>query len=541
MGHDASTSPDGKPDSTGPTKSSSGCRPDEDRDGDGIADYLEGEKDFDQDGLENRDDDDSDGDGIPDREEHGTIDPCSVRNTDGLDHPDYLDRDSDNDGLSDAEEYATYGTDPFDDDSDDDGYSDTAEIATGHDPKAAEDGLLETDFYIVLPYKEPAQEKTLKFSTELRRADVFFMMDRTSSMQQERRELIDGVALLVQHIAGTIPDVGVGFGGFEDFPIDCIDGWWCSSGYGTGGNLPFELLAPITTDQVQMMADVNLLTIEGGGRNWASSTEALYQATTGAGIGPWVEPQTCPLLADGSQPRGYPCFRPGAQPILVVLTDTSSRNGPGTTEDQDYDVDEFPDGVAPHTEEETLAALHDLGARVFGVVSGEEISSPTPTNQMKSWATATGTVDDQGEPIFFRINSNGSGLTDSVGTAIEDLAEKTPQDISTRTEDGRDVPERTPPVDARQFIQAIRPAEAWDREGTPLADDRLVRDDRVFYAVPAGSTVAFALEFYNEIVEPRASAQVFTATVIVVGNNIADLDAREVVIVVPAGEGHLLI
>src|SRR5215210_3140761 len=66
-----------------------------DRDGDGIADIVEGSGDFDHDGIPNDNDLDSDNDGIPDAVE-GNAD------TDGDGSPNRVDLDSDNDSIPDA-------------------------------------------------------------------------------------------------------------------------------------------------------------------------------------------------------------------------------------------------------------------------------------------------------------------------------------------------------------------------------------------------------------------------------------------------------
>ena len=106
---------------------------DNDDDGDGIPDALEGEGDNDRDGILNRLDLDSDGDGISDREESGllaALDNEALRglvvtalldtDSDGL--PDFLDLDSDNDGFADTIE---------NEDKDSDGISDRLQYEPG--------------------------------------------------------------------------------------------------------------------------------------------------------------------------------------------------------------------------------------------------------------------------------------------------------------------------------------------------------------------------------------------------------------------------
>ena len=109
---------------------------DPDADGDGIPDMLEGSDDTDGDGDPDFLDLDSDGDGIPDATESGLPSEEGGESlpvdSDGDGEPDYLDPDSDGDGVSDATEGDgdTDGDgvpDYLDDDSDGDGISDEVE------------------------------------------------------------------------------------------------------------------------------------------------------------------------------------------------------------------------------------------------------------------------------------------------------------------------------------------------------------------------------------------------------------------------------
>ncbi|MCL4693833.1 MAG: MSCRAMM family adhesin SdrC, partial [Candidatus Hydrogenedentes bacterium] len=119
-GDSGQTSPDGTRDG------------DNDWDGDGIPNGIEGASDADGDGLANLNDTDADGDGIPD-----VVETAGDQDGDGT--PDYLDTDTDNDGIGDAEEGQgdpdSDGIPNFRDiDSDGDGYSDQVENWLGTDP-----------------------------------------------------------------------------------------------------------------------------------------------------------------------------------------------------------------------------------------------------------------------------------------------------------------------------------------------------------------------------------------------------------------------
>jgi hypothetical protein len=53
--------------------------------------------------------------------------------------------------------------------------------------------------------------------------------------------------------------------------------------------------------------------------------------------------------------------------------------------------------------------------------------------------------------------------------------------------------------------------------------------------------VEFTVDFWNDVRPPAATAQVFQARIIVVGNGVARLDQRRVFIIVPPEGGTILI
>ncbi|MGE3633131.1 MAG: hypothetical protein AB7P00_24755, partial [Sandaracinaceae bacterium] len=511
------------------------CSSTTDTDGDGMYDEFETDHDSDSDGMANRLDTDSDGDGYLDADEHGVDDGCSARDTDGDGFFDYLDLDSDGDGLSDEEERTQYFTDPLNEDSDGDGFIDAADVATGHDPLSASDRIPEDTFFVVLPFGGEPQLRDLVFGTTLRKADVFFMVDSTGSMRDAISNLRGGLATMVTEMRASLTDVGVGFGQFAGFGgvgASCTTSLLGGCVDGPPGDEPFELVQTITTNDAEMQTAVNMLNSDSSGANWASSTEALYQAATGEGILPWLEQQRCPAYPDEVSRRyGYPCFRPGSLPIVVTLTDTASKNGPGAS--VTYNPADFissPRG--PHTYMEARDALQAIGARSIGILNG--VQAGDPQSQFRTYATDTGTVDASGSPIQFTINENGSGLDMRVVDAIRILAEETPQDISGLSRDGVDRPESVGPVDATRFIKAITPQSFYD--GANIIDCPTAQCDvEGFYDMVPGNAVTFTVTFQNDFQPSMSFAQVFLAQIVVVGNGVAELDVREVVIVVPAG------
>ncbi len=541
-GRDASVATDAGP--------ISGCDPSIDSDADGIADDREGTYDADGDGVPNHQDDDSDGDGIADADEGGTM-PCAPPDADADGTPDFLDDDSDNDGLSDARE-RELGTDPRLTDSDRDGFSDLAEVeGAGTDPLDPMSTIPAEDFFVVLPYGGPVVSRTLTFGTEINRADVFFLVDMTGSMGGERTNLIQGlVDTIIPGVEAAIENVEFGAGGFDDYPVSPVGG---------GNDLPFYLLRdiapadadtgawsiaagpttcpsnPATSDigEIQgapngrpdILEAVEGLPCHGGGDGPEAYVPALYSTASGLGLswtGGSVPDRTCPVWPDeAGMRRGYPCFRPGALPIVLLFGDDAFHNGPEDVNPYAFEAPSY---------DMTVTALRSIGARVIGIYSGG-VTHP----HYESVATDTGTVDGSGAPLVFDISSDGSGLSDAVVNAVASLVGGTPQDVSTRAEN---VPGNPDDFDASMFIEQLRPIEGY-REGVAGAGYDS-HDDTTFFRVIPGTRVEFGIDFRNEVRAPE-EAEIHKARIIVLGNGVAELDSRNVYIVVPPDGGPIII
>jgi hypothetical protein len=487
---------------------------DEDSDNDGIIDRFEGTIDTDGDTTPDFRDLDSDGDTLTDATE-GMDDA----DTDGI--ANFRDTDSDNDGLPDSEEVNVRHTNPLIADTDGDGYNDVAEVALGTDPNDPSSRPPADTFYFVLPFEDTTGPKTQDFSfeTTLIMADVFFLIDTTRSMGGEISNLLLGLTdTVIPGIRDRIPDVAMGVGKFEDFPV---------SPYGDARNHLYRLTQQMTTDFTRVYEEISLLTVLLGGDLPEADVPALYAAASGEAIGIYSAPFISDPTTPGRGTIGGAGFRTDSQPIFVLITDAPFHNDLGGNDL--YDPLRLDPTTPTIDYPRALAALLSIGARVVGVASSDVSASGRP--DLEEIARDTGTVDAGGVPIVFDVAADGTGLSLGLVDAITNLASGTPQDVDTVLEDD---PSDT--VDATRFIS--EPAPATRKFVRPLSAEPptgfSTMNDTTFFDVIPGTIVTFRVSAFNDFVEHGATTQVFRCLLVVRGNGVARLDEHDVIILVPA-------
>jgi len=382
------------------------CNDPTDKDKDLIADVLElgGEnKDTDQDGTADALDDDSDGDGVLDAdeaqnkflspEEPGQMrdDACdALADSDGDGDPDARDLDSDNDGVADTQEM-TLDADGSKGcrvkiDCDGDGVIDVVEIAAGSSPTDITDLPADAGLYFVLPYQGGPQTKDFSFSTGVAKADIYFLIDTTASMQPAIDNLKASIdTQIIPTILNGDPNASP--------PIPAIDEAWIGVGevrdvpwlpYGEGGDnvyrwrfniggqtIPGDLAPPAFDGTTYTAPDatkkiLNSLVAGGGGDApeatsqalWLAAKNETYTLTIGGVWNPGT-PYQCAL------PEGFgvPCFRPQALPIFVLITDAAFHNGPNAV--NQYDSAKV--GGTVKTYADAVDALNAINAKIVGV------------------------------------------------------------------------------------------------------------------------------------------------------------------------------
>ena len=213
--------------------------------------------------------------------------------------------DRDNDGVPDDDE-AGLGTDPDNPDSDGDGFTDGVEVVAGTNPADANSFIPPEDFYVILPYQDPAEVRELDFTARLGRADVFFLVDTTSSMLTAINNVRSSLSgTIVPALEDAIADLRMGVGDYRDFPV---------SPYGAGVDYPFRLGLAMTDNVGQVQSALDALSLGDGADPPESQLEGYFGAVGGScAAGPGI---------------GRACFRTESHPIIVSVTDAPMHNDP---------------------------------------------------------------------------------------------------------------------------------------------------------------------------------------------------------------------
>ncbi|MGE0784578.1 MAG: vWA domain-containing protein [Sandaracinaceae bacterium] len=353
-------------------------------------------------------------------------------------------------------------------------------------------------------------ELPLDLEAQLARADVLFLVDTTASMNEEIEEIRQGLRdRIAPGIASAIPDSALGVATFADFPVMSC---------GEALDVPFQLNREITQDLSQVQAAVDGIGRSNGVDRPEAQVEALYQVATGEGLDPFIQPSLgCP-----GGGFGYPCFRDGALPVVLMFTDAPFHNGPGGT--NPYRCPLAP--AVPHTYEQAIDRLGRLDVRVIGMYSGDG----TGRGDLEQLATDTAATGGDGSPLVFDIGLRGERLSDSVVNAIRTFADVIEFDVDTFLVD----PDPGDGVDVTQFVEAVIPVRA-----VPM--DRIRGIDTAtgtFLGVRAGTRVVFVLQIRAGVIMPGPEPQRFRLEVVFRGNGRTRLGSRIVDIVIPGTNGE---
>jgi len=495
---------------------------DTDSDDDTILDAWETGADYDSDGLGNFIDLDSDGDCVADQIEARGTPPVD---TDHDQRSDFLDRDSDNDGLGDRAEDANCNgvfdpgeTNAASEDTDGDGVSDLVEDAAGTDPtNPASNPQANGDFVFVEPYQMPQVPvaQNLDFSTRLQAVDIYALLDRSGSMSTEIQTVKNNLAAVVSGLkcppgsnANCIPDLWAGAG---------------TLGYSGSGAAAYQ-------NWVDIQPNPSFLPVPIDEPSSSNSTEATtfaaFATVTGQGGGSYGLPSvparpSCagsPAANAGYAAFGYPCFRQGALPVVLLATDEAPLSGADTYKTPGWATI----GVPAYTAKK---------AKLIGIL-GELPESGTMSN-LQTMALNTGAIDaaNGNAPLVF--NGAGTNAAAAIRAGILALANGLPLDINAVNADvGGDA------VDAvAAFVHHIETLQLGTAQCSAGLSDIDTNADTYrdkFIQVRTGTPVCWKVVSKPNMTVPATDApQLFRSTITVYGDGITQLDRRDVYFLVP--------
>lgn len=382
------------------------------------------------------------------------------------------------------------------------------------------------DFFFVVPYQEDPSPKSdvLKFSTNIKQADVAFVMDTTGSMSGSINNLKSAIqGTLLAQLQAAIPNVGLAVVDYRDFS--------------DGANV-LRIRQVVTTSLPLAQSAIGAMSAGGGGDTPEAAIAAMHHALTGAANSPI--PAHTPATPGTF---GGVDFRPGSVPVVVNITDADWHDPSGNQTMATLQTAflnakakfvQVSDSGAPETKANTLsdATGSNVPASAFGTVAGCGAGQCcTGVNGAGRAASGPG-----GTCRLNFLSSAGNGVSAGIVKAIQAIAVGTTFDVKAQASND---PKNPKGVDATKFIKALRAMDEGNpAEGCPAAPAKDSDGDGIkdtFLSVKAGTPVCFeVIPNKNTIVPPDVDPQFFNAFVDVIGvQGNLPLDKRSVLFLVP--------
>src|SRR5690606_33167548 len=241
-------------------------------------------------------------------------------------------------------------------------------------------------------------------------ADVFFLVDLTSSYDDDLDTYRTAASDIVTELSDTFSDLRLGLASFRDAPC---------TGIGTSSlEYAYRLNLPLSSDPNQFVAILDELAVGPNSTTPEAALEGMHQVLTGQGY--QVDMQAFDCLELANIAPSEPNWEPARIPLLVVATDAPFHR-PGDT----Y----YP---YPTTDQQVIDEANARGTTIFFMSSGEEDPEATTI------AEATG-----GQ--VFELASDSDGIVVALGQAIDSALSDMVVDL---IPDGK----------GAKFVEAIEPA-----------------------------------------------------------------------------------
>ena len=375
----------------------------------------------------------------------------------------------------------------------------------------------------VMPPEAPPEPASLdlEVATRLESVDMYAILDRSGSMTAEITAIKSNLATVVNNL--TCPPLGSGDA------ATCIQDLWAGAGtvgYIDSGGQAFQ-------NWVDLQPNPNFTAVQTtapGGTSQEPLNFSVYATITGNGgaafsMGSVPARASCsssPAALAGYATFGYPCFRQGPLPVVLLVTDEPPISAGDTYKSPDWQTIVLPQMLARR-------------AKLVGILGSGPIGNTQ--NDLRTMATGTGAVDTSNgnEPLVF------TGFDANAPTAIQQgiltLANGVPIDLAALPEDD--------PSDSVDTIAAFVERIETLQLGTASCANGLTEEDGDgdtypdrYVGVRAGTPVCWRLvPKMNSTVASTASWQFFHATVPIVADGITTLETRDVYFLVPPVSG----
>ncbi len=366
---------------------------------------------------------------------------------------------------------------------------------------------------VVLPHEGGSQDVLVDFHADVDTADFYLLVDTTGTMDPSIADVAAAFTSDIRPAAeAAFADVQFGLGHFNDFPMDP---------YGQGNDMPFWHMLDVQADLDAVQTELDTLP---GNDAWGNGQDlpeanavALTITATGLGIdagGATIPDQSCV----GAGMFGYPCFRPDALPVVILISDAEWHNG----EDGAHAYD--PADFTTHGYDDAVAAFDAAGIKFMGVhIPAGEADGLTP---MEHFATDTASLDAAGDPLVSTGPANTAG--ERTATLIDTLRAEARFDVACAAEDEPD----DPPGDDRDatvFVTSIAPESATPPTGAPDPTS----DATTFYDVTQGRDMTFLVTLENAD-HPSEGAPVESLVwIVALGDGTTEIGRVSIMVIVP--------
>lgn len=195
------------------------------------------------------------------------------------------------------------------------------------DGDPSDDGIYDTAYYNSDNPNTVAADVSIAGSINF--ADAYILMDSSGSMGAEHAQLLADLTAntfgscsgaagtgLIGAMKCSISNLWMGLGEFREIPL--------SPHANPYSQTPYHHYLDLTNNTQHMLDAVSSLVAISNSDHPEATTQALYSVLTGRGLGPYVPNRRgCPAGR-----WGYPCFRDGSLPIVILFTDAAMWNGP---------------------------------------------------------------------------------------------------------------------------------------------------------------------------------------------------------------------